>query len=71
MIFTAMVLVCEINMPKNINTCFSMHDQYVHQTEEECMNSIVELLNSDLFKYAYVGYEVEEYVCYPWLDIEA
>lgn len=69
MIFSAMVLVCQINMPKNFDTCTVMSDTYQHKTEEECMSSITTLLNSELFQLAYINYRVEEYACYPWLQI--
>lgn len=70
MIFTAMILICEINMPKTFDTCLVLTDQYQHRTEEECMGSVAELINNDLFRYAYIDYGVEEYACHPWLQIE-
>lgn len=70
MIFSAMILVCQINMPKNFDTCTVLSDIYQHKTEKECMSSIETLINDQLFQSAYNNYRVEEYVCYPWLQVE-
>jgi hypothetical protein len=70
MIFTAMLLICEINMPKTFDTCIVFTSEYQYKTEEECTSSIVELLNNELFRYIYTDYSVEEYACHTWLHIE-
>lgn len=71
MIFTAMILVCELNTPKTFDTCIVLSDQTPHRTEEQCMDSVADLLNNELFRMAYMDYELEEYKCYPWLRTEA
>jgi hypothetical protein len=70
MIFTAMILICEINMSNSFDTClvFSSLEQY--ETEESCMSAISDLLNDSLFQNTYVDYKFEEYICYPWLQIK-
>lgn len=71
MIFTAMILVCEVNMPKSYDTCLVFSNIEMYETEAQCMSAISDLLNNSLFQNAYVDYKIEEYACYPWLQLKA
>ena len=71
MIFTAMILMCEINMPKTFDTCLVFSNIEMYETQEQCMSSITDILNNSLFQNAYMDYKLEEYACYPWLQLKA
>lgn len=70
MIFTAMLLMCEMNMPKTFDNCIVFIDEHQHRSEQACMDSIVELLNNELFQNAYSRYDMEDYQCYSWIHTE-
>ena len=70
MIYTALILICQTGLEPNINTCVALHNQSLYETEQDCMDAVAYLLNSDFFKYTYMDYKLESYVCHPLLDIE-
>ena len=71
MIFTAMILICEINMPKTFDSCLVLSNLDQYRTEEQCMYAITDLLNNELFQNAYIDYKLEKYECFSWLQIES
>lgn len=70
MIYIAIVLICQISLEPNINTCVAMQNHTLYENKTDCMNSIAYLLNSEYFELVYNGYELNSYQCLSLLDIK-
>lgn len=68
--FTAAVMICLSNQPVSYQNCIVLQGPDVYKTETECVEDIANLLNNELFQYAYTNYEFKKYICHQWIDIE-
>jgi hypothetical protein len=66
--YTAMILVCLSDHIVDINNCLVLSNQYVHKTEVECVNSIADFLNNEMFYVMYNDYNLENFSCYEWFN---
>lgn len=66
--YTAMILMCISNEAVNINNCMVMQSNILYESEDSCVVAVAELLNSEMFKYAYGDYKLDNFLCYEWLD---
>lgn len=66
--YSALILLCLSNEPVGIDNCMIMQSNVVYESESDCTEAIIELLNFEMFKYSYSDYRLENLVCYEWLD---
>ncbi len=66
--YSAMILLCLNNQPIDIDSCMIMQSNIIYESESDCTEAIVELLNYEMFNYSYPDYKLKDLVCYEWLN---
>lgn len=68
MLYTAAIMVCLINEPKNYENCQIINAYFKYMTEEQCWSAIngqIEHQHENLFK---MGYKLVDAKCTSWLE---
>lgn len=63
-----MILMCLYGEAVDINNCTVIHSQLTYKTEIECVDSITEFLNDEMFFAVYKDYKLEKIECYEWIN---
>jgi hypothetical protein len=66
--YNAMILMCLYGEVVNINNCTVIYNQFTYETEIECIDSIAEFLNDEMFSVVYNDYKLEKIECYEWIN---
>lgn len=68
MLYTAAIMVCLVDEPRNYDTCQIINAHFKYQSEQQCWDAINGQVKYQGNNMLQVGYELVDAKCISWLE---